>query len=87
MKKIIKVWNGTTVDWAIKDNFVDKAHREYMKILDSKPGIKNYKFESWLYDTYKVKWDTGQLYEKEDLIFEDERLMTLFLLKFQKRKR
>jgi len=86
MVKIVKLWEGKPDDhdWFQETNMVDNAYKAYMKELDSTTGIKEYKFEQWLYKTYKVKWDTGNFYDKEELIFEDERLMAMFLLKFQK---
>ena len=63
---------------------VDRAIVAYMKTIEGEEKEKQHLFDKWLYENYKVRWDTGQLCEKEDLIFEDEKLMSLFLLKFSK---
>ena len=87
MVKVVKLWEGKSDDhdWFQETNMVDNAYKAYMKTADEEGrGWKKYKFETWLYETYKVKWDTGNFYDKEELIFEDERFMAMFLLKYSK---
>jgi len=86
MVKIVKLWEGHpgVGDWFQEHNMVDNAHKAYMKSVEGQEEWKEYKFEKWLYETYKVKWDTGKFYDKEELIFEDEKFMSLFLLRFSK---
>lgn len=86
MVKVIKLWEGHpgVSDWFQEHNIVDNAYEAYMKSIEGQEEWKEYKFEKWLYETYKVKWDTGKMYEKEDLIFEDEKFMSIFLLKYSK---
>lgn len=83
--KVIKLWEGTTAeDWFHESNMVDNAYKAYMKSIEGQEEWKEYKFEQWLYETYKVKWDTGKFYDKEELTFEDEKFMSIFLLKYSK---
>lgn len=60
---------------------VDKAYAHFLAKGGQKdPYYDN--FNRWLWENFQVKWDTGRFFERDDLVFESESHMTMFLIKF-----
>ncbi len=71
-----------TVDLSSTLLETDALDRAYQDFITVEAPIKYKAFEQWLWENYKIKWETGEWYTEHKLHFHDERMMSMFYLRY-----
>lgn len=66
--------------------YVDDCYEDFKKVCPECDTMNDRSFmlafNGWLWENYRAKWLGGDLYFHERLIFEDERFMAMFMLRY-----